>query len=128
MPLKWTHLPGILPTLIFVQFDFLPALPVKFFSLKEAELTAVVAIPQNSPRKVLGEPIQRLGEKKRTETKLLVLVYAAVGSWEYLPEESGMTPQHDAMLTLLLASQRKGHSSSPVSLTESSVTAWVEYD
>lgn len=120
LPLKWTHLPGILPTLIFVQFDFLPALPVKFFSLKEAELTAVVAIPQNSPRKVLGEPIQRLGEKKRTETKLLVLVYAAVGSWEYLPEESGMTPQHDAMLTLLLASQRKGHNSQFVS----SITDW----
>lgn len=114
--------------MIFVQLDFLPALPVKFFSLKEAELTAVVAIPQNSPRKVLGEPIQRLGEKKKTETKLLVLVYVAVGSWEYLPEGSGMNPQHDTMLTFLLASQHKGHSSSPVSLTKNSLTAWVEYD
>lgn len=75
---------------------------------------------------MLGEPIEMIEEKKKVETKLLVLVYVAVGSWKGLPEESETNPQHDSMLIFLLASRGNIDSLPPEAQPQSSGPAWVE--
>lgn len=97
---------------------------LKSISLKKAELT--VRLSPTNPKVVeeeWGETIERTEKKKKTETTILVFVYAALESWENLSEESGTNPPPDSMLRLLLASQGNiGQTRS--SLSGKSLKAW----
>lgn len=139
-------LPGILSTLIFIQFHFLPELPVSSFKSAESRTQLrVQAIPLHSHASVHTPPQMRpvifrfppcgrgggsqLGRRKQLDANGSTSVSLGDSSGWGLLEELVACPQHGLSLRVLRARKAilNGHCLPGIRVSKALVPAWAEW-